>query len=57
MHTLSKSSATLLKRQRDIAGALRDFGQAYTFYGQAEGEALGTSLIQVISTFNVAFLY
>lgn len=46
MLTLSKHASSLLRKQRDVAAALRDFGQAYTYYGQAEGETLGTALIQ-----------
>jgi sorting nexin-1/2 len=47
MITLSKHAGSLLKRHREVAAALRDLGQAYTYFGQAEGDALGTSLIQV----------
>lgn len=47
MTTLTKHVASLLKRQREMAAAMRDFGQAYTYFGQAEGDALGTALIQV----------
>lgn len=47
MATLTKHVATLLKRQREVSAAMRDFGQAYTYFGQAEGDALGTSLVQV----------
>ena len=50
MLTLSKHASSLLRKQRDVAAALRDFGQAYTYYGQAEGETLGTALIQVNSS-------
>ena len=48
MTTLSKHASGLLKRQRDLAAAMRDFGQAYTYFGQAEGDGLGTALIQVL---------
>lgn len=47
MTTLTKHVSSLLKRQREMAAAMRDFGQAYTYFGQAEGDALGTALIQV----------
>lgn len=47
MTTLTKHVSALMKRQREMAAAMRDFGQAYTYLGQAEGDELGTSLIQV----------
>jgi sorting nexin-1/2 len=47
MTTLTKHVTALLKRQREMSAAMRDFGQAYTYFGQAEGDELGTSLMQV----------
>lgn len=47
---LSKNANTLIRRHREVASALRDFGQSYTFLGQAEGHSLGSALIQVGTT-------
>ena len=47
MSSVSKGTSLVVKRNRDMANALFEFGQAFTWLGQSEGDFLGTALIQV----------
>jgi hypothetical protein len=47
MGNVAKGTTHLVKRNRDLANALFEFGQAFTWLGQSEGDALGTALVQV----------
>ena len=47
MSNVAKGTTQLVKRNRDLANALFEFGQAFTWLGQSEGDALGTALVQV----------
>lgn len=47
MAAVAKHSSTLVKRNRELAAGLFEFGQAFTWLGQSEGDALGAALQQV----------
>ena len=47
MSGVSKGTSLVVKRNRDMANALFEFGQAFTWLGQSEGDLLGTALVQV----------
>ena len=47
MCNVSKNTSLVVKRNRDMGNALFEFGQAFTWLGQSEGDALGTALVQV----------
>lgn len=47
MGNVSKGTSLVVKRNRDMANALFEFGQAFTWLGQSEGDSLGTALVQV----------
>ena len=47
MMNVTKNSAGLVKRSREMAHAMREFGQSATWLGQSEGDAVGGALTQV----------
>lgn len=47
MSSVSKGTSLVVKRNRDMANALFEFGQAFTWLGQSEGDFLGTALVQI----------
>lgn len=47
MTGVSKHTSALVKHNRAMANALFEFGQAFTWLGQSEGDSLGTALTQV----------
>jgi DICT domain-containing protein len=48
MQGVSKHTSSLVKQNRAMANALFEFGQAFTWLGQSEGDGLGAALTQVI---------
>ena len=50
MSSVSKHTTTLVKHNRVMANALFEFGQAFTWLGQSEGDALGAALTQMGNT-------
>ena len=47
MQSVAKHTAALVKQNRTMANALFEFGQAFTWLGQSEGDSLGAALTQV----------
>jgi hypothetical protein len=50
MSSVSKHTTALVKHNRVMANALFEFGQAFTWLGQSEGDALGAALTQMGNT-------
>lgn len=50
MTSVSKHTTVLVKHNRAMANALFEFGQAFTWLGQSEGDALGAALTQMGNT-------
>lgn len=50
MTSVSKHTNALVKHNRAMANALFEFGQAFTWLGQSEGDALGAALTQAIKS-------
>eukprot|EP00602_Paraphysomonas_sp_CaronLab_P003556 CAMPEP_0185028212 /NCGR_PEP_ID=MMETSP1103-20130426/13844_1 /TAXON_ID=36769 /ORGANISM="Paraphysomonas bandaiensis, Strain Caron Lab Isolate" /LENGTH=449 /DNA_ID=CAMNT_0027562561 /DNA_START=1 /DNA_END=1350 /DNA_ORIENTATION=+ len=50
MESVSKHTSNLVKQNRALANALFEFGQAFTWLGQSEGDALGAALTQMGNT-------
>ena len=48
---VTKHSALLVKKSRESATTLFEFGQSLTWLGQSEGDAVGAALTQVIFFF------
>lgn len=47
MTLVAKHTSTLVKRNREMASAMVEFGQAFTWLGESESDALGAALKQV----------
>lgn len=50
MQNVAKHTSSLVKQNRAMANALFEFGQAFTWLGQSEGDGLGAALTQVGNT-------
>lgn len=50
MVNVTKHSDGLVKRSREMAHAMREFGQSSTWLGQSEGDAVGAALTQLGAT-------
>lgn len=47
MSAVAKHTTTLVKRNREMANAMFEFGQSFTWLGQSEGDSLGAALTQM----------
>lgn len=50
MQNVAKHSEFLVKRSRETASAVFEFGQSVTYLGQSEGDSLGAALTKVGET-------
>lgn len=50
MSSVSKHTSILVKHNRAMANSLFEFGQAFTWLGQSEGDSLGAALTQMGNT-------
>ena len=57
MSGVSKHTAALVKHNRAMANALFEFGQAFTWLGQSEGDSLGSALTQVYTHNTLTYTY